>query len=562
MAEEKFYSLMATFLEENRRRDEENRRRDEENRKREEEMRTQILEDNRKREEVFAELIRSMKFQSSGPVSMVRNKPDLVPELMRQISEFSHDPESGRTFSKWIDRFEAVMISHGTELSDPDKTQALVSKLDLQSYGSFTDHILPKTTKDLTYDETKEILESLFGDKVSVFRRRFDMFRLVIGDLGYSKLGSTINRMTALAQVEQMSKEHFKCLVFVSALQGARHADIRTRLLRKLETQEECTLADLVKECEFVTSLKIDSDVIDNVQKVNAVKQMNRKKPRPGFPSKDIPRSSTKGNCFICGSPEHFRKDCPKNQPKAQQRKNKAIKKIVGNVVANRRYTEVNFGDTQVRMQLDSGADVTLINKETWEQIGSPALERSMTTLGAANGSPIKVLGQFDVKFTCGGHSGHGRCYVADKVEQLLGIEWMNQLQKLQKAFNAICCKIEQKPKEEGEHLASSLSECFPDVFKEELGKCQTKAQLFVKQGTRPIFCRQRKIPFAREEAVNVELERLVQQGVLKKVDYSNWAAPIVVVAKKNGAVRICADFKTGLNDALEMHRHPLPVPD
>ena len=44
---------------------------------------------------------------------------------------------------------------------------------------------------------------------------------------------------------------------------------------------------------------------------------------------------------------------------------------------------------------------------------------------------------------------------------------------------------------------------------------------------------------------VNSELERLVQQGVLKKVNYSNWGAPIVVVAMKNVSVRICADFKT-----------------
>ena len=61
---------------------------------------------------------------------------------------------------------------------------------------------------------------------------------------------------------------------------------------------------------------------------------------------------------------------------------------------------------------------------------------------------------------------------------------------------------------------------------------------------------------------MNAEQERLVQQGVLKKVDYSNWAAPIDAVAKKNGSVRICADFKTGLNEALEMHGHPLPTPD
>ena len=61
---------------------------------------------------------------------------------------------------------------------------------------------------------------------------------------------------------------------------------------------------------------------------------------------------------------------------------------------------------------------------------------------------------------------------------------------------------------------------------------------------------------------MDTELDRLVQAGVLKKIDYSHWAPPIVIVHKKNGTVRICADFKTGLNDPLETHRHPLPTPE
>ena len=85
---------------------------------------------------------------------------------------------------------------------------------------------------------------------------------------------------------------------------------------------------------------------------------------------------------------------------------------------------------------------------------------------------------------------------------------------------------------------------------------------MLLKSESQPKFCRPRKIPFAYEEITIRELERLVNEGVLKRVEYSHWAAPIVVVPKKSGTVRICADFKTGLNDALEMHQHPLPTPD
>ena len=185
--------------------------------------------------------------QYNQTAAAVEGKSDLPPELMREITQFSYDPESGTTFSTWTGCFEAVLGNHGMQLLDHDKTGALLSKLDLETYNSYTDHIMPRTPNTLTYEETREVLEDMLGyDMISIFRRRrIDVMRLAFGNLTFRKLRSTINRMVALAQFDSLTKENSKCLIYISALQGTKYADIRTILISKLEKQEGCTLAEI-----------------------------------------------------------------------------------------------------------------------------------------------------------------------------------------------------------------------------------------------------------------------------------------------------------------------------
>ena len=78
----------------------------------------------------------------------------------------------------------------------------------------------------------------------------------------------------------------------------------------------------------------------------------------------------------------------------------------------------------------------------------------------------------------------------------------------------------------------------YADVFKVELGTTEgIKAKLVLKAGAVSKFIRPRLIPFALKEAVEKELHHFEEQGILRRIMHSSWAAPIVVAPKKDGRV-------------------------
>ena len=49
-------------------------------------------------------------------------------------------------------------------------------------------------------------------------------------------------------------------------------------------------------------------------------------------------------------------------------------------------------------------------------------------------------------------------------------------------------------------------------------------------------------------DLVEKELERLQLQGIIARVKFSNWAAPIVPVLKKDGGIRIYGEYILTVN--------------
>ncbi|XP_051785433.1 uncharacterized protein K02A2.6-like [Erpetoichthys calabaricus] len=106
----------------------------------------------------------------------------------------------------------------------------------------------------------------------------------------------------------------------------------------------------------------------------------------------------------------------------------------------------------------------------------------------------------------------------------------------------------------------NSLLVHYAQVFQEGIGTLKhIKAHIAVEEDAQPKFHKARPVPYAIRPKVEAELKRLEGQGVLSKVNWSEWATPIVSVIKKNGAVRICGDFKVTINPVLYVDQYPLP---
>lgn len=75
-----------------------------------------------------------------------------------------------------------------------------------------------------------------------------------------------------------------------------------------------------------------------------------------------------------------------------------------------------------------------------------------------------------------------------------------------------------------------------------------------------PIQVHQYPIPFSIQETVQEEVKEMLQRGIIEPSE-SPYQAPIVMVKKKDGTMRLCIDFRQ-LNKVLIPDSEPIPRVD
>ena len=294
--------------------------------------------------------------------------------------------------------------------------------------------------------------------------------------------------------------------------------------------------------------------------------------------------------CRYCGKKGHIARACRARKRKGghtkewrdQQEKTQAVKKLEGDVkqddggsdeecalyaIGAHQWTTdkpaivtVEMEGSPIQMELDTGAAVLLLPYDVYqEKFRSIPLERTRIQLRTYTGEKVKPKGQIRVNVKKGTICTRLPLVVMEgRGPPLLGRNWLS---KVPIDWHDVKQLTVSDPSDKRQqHRIDALLKKYPSIQQKAIGKlANIKGRLNLKEGVAPVFLKARQVPYSLRKKVELELEKLVQEGVLIPVSWSEWATPIVVVPKADGSVRICGDFKSTLNPHLKVDQYPLP---
>lgn len=525
------------------------------------------------------------------------NKEFLLESLANTMVEFHYDPDSDDgLFDVWYSRYADTFSQDACKLDDASKVRLLLRKLDTRAHSRYANFILPKKPKDNDFEESVTKLKEIFSRRTSLFNKRCKCLQFIKPESDdFIAYAGAVNRLCEDFKLSSLKENEFKALIFVCGLRSHRDSEIRTRLLSKLETDAATLTVDtLATECQRLLNLKQDTALIENAAHsstsvVNSLsdkyrgKSNQKRQDKPQQKQKSDARKTPKSPCWLCGG-VHYTEACPfvkhvckeckqighkdgycafaRPSGKPQRSSVKEVSSDQTSARRRRKFVSILINGKPIKLQIDTASDITVISRDNWLALGSPATRPTSHEATSASGGHVKLEAEFECSVTLQDSCRSTVCYVAPNSNlNLLGLDLIDAFDLWSVPLSSVCNRVTVADGVLDQ--VHQLQRKFPEVFLDTLGLCtKTKVKLFLKPNQQPVYVPRRPVAQTAYEPLQDELRRLENLGIISFVEHSDWAAPIVAVRKANGSIRICGDYSTGLNNALQPNDYPLPVPD
>ena len=512
------------------------------------------------------------------------NSENVVPHMQAlgiigRMDDFDSDIESWESYFERFEQYSSV-----NKISVGDQVACLLSVMGPKTYGLLRNLIAPAKPKDKSLSEIQQILQNHLEPKPLLIAERYrfhkrdqregESITQYIAEL--KKLASTCDFGAFLSD---SLRDRLVC--------GLTNEQITKRLMTEAELtfakaqQMAISMETAAKDSkEIFKSHTASSSAVNKLQYRNAKQHNSKCSPKGGkykcfrCGCKDHNPDNCKFKnelCHRCGKKGHIKKECHSNPKKKglhamKSKKNESDSDNNSEDISKMSLYKLKNGSETLNvtmtvegqcleMELDTGSAVSVISaKDYYSKFKNIPLKETFVILETYTKEPITPAGVINVEVCYKSQTRVLDLYVVNKGgPPLLGRSWLREI-------NLDWPQIKALHSTNSEANVKQVLNKHKDLFSSGLGTLKgIKATLNLKENASPKFHKPRPVPFARKAKVEDALVRLESQGIIKRVDHSEWAAPIVTPVKKNGDLRVCGDFKVTINPVLKVDQYPLP---
>ena len=235
----------------------------------------------------------------------------------------------------------------------------------------------------------------------------------------------------------------------------------------------------------------------------------------------------------------------------------------------NRPFVRIRLGDLEYNALIDSGANVSVINESVWKILGKTfehLWSHSDVKIKGVHGSLQSTFGVVNLPVVYGKRrSSFSFLILSNCVEPvILGADFCREMNikitfaPREISINNLTCQTSEitLTPESSARLQSVLGK-FSDLVHDKLTKTSIMSHSIETGDAPPFRCRQYPFSPALMRELNLELDRMLADGIISPAS-SPWSSPVLMVRKKTGEYRFCFDGRR-LNEVTIQDSYPLP---